>query len=281
MPIPEPSRDAVAASLRYLYPWRALTSPVLEGLDLVPERGPMLLVGNHTIMGLFDAPMLFLELFERRGLFVRGLGDHTHFAVPLWRDLLCWFGVFDGTPERCKALLARGESILLFPGGGREVAKRRGEKYRLIWKERTGFVRLAAEYGAPIVPFAAVGAEEAWDILLDADDLLAGPIGWMVDALGWRRDVIMPIVRGIGPTPIPRPERLYFRFAPPISTEHVSPDDPAACWGVRDRVQKAVEDGIAHLLTLRAKDAERALLPRLVGEIERALVATLRRGGGG
>jgi 1-acyl-sn-glycerol-3-phosphate acyltransferase len=58
-----------------------------------------------------------------------------------------------------------GRSILVFPGGGREVTKRRGEKYRLIWGERMGFARMAIECGYPIVPVAsAAGTPPGWDL---------------------------------------------------------------------------------------------------------------------
>lgn len=46
----------------------------------------------------------------------------------------------------------------------REVAKRRGEEYLLQWKESPDFVRLAARCNALIVPFAAVGADDAFDV---------------------------------------------------------------------------------------------------------------------
>jgi hypothetical protein len=34
------------------------------------------------------------------------------------------------------------------------TSKRKGEHYKLIWKERVGFARLAIEHGIPIVPVA-------------------------------------------------------------------------------------------------------------------------------
>ena len=52
-------------------------------------------------------------------------------------------------------------TVLVFPRRRPEVNKRRGEKYQLMWKERIGFARLAIQYSYPIVPFAAVGAEES------------------------------------------------------------------------------------------------------------------------
>ena len=260
-------RQAIAERLRYLRPWQLLTAPRIEGLEHLPAAGPTMLVGNHTVMGLYDAGMLFLELFDRRGLLVRGLGDHGHFAIPLWRDLVCAFGVVDGTPENCARLLAAGETLLVFPGGAREVAKRKGEKYRLIWKDRIGFVRVAARAGCPLVPFASVGAEEAWDIVLDADEMLAGPLGALADRLGFRRDAVFPILRGLGPTPLPRPQRLYFRLFPPVPTTGVDPDDRDACLAVRDQVRAAIEAGIDGLQHTRAHDPDRDVLPRLLRQL--------------
>ena len=37
--------------------------------------------------------------------------------------------------------LSKGKNVLLFPGGGREVVKRRGEMYKLLWKDEVDFVR--------------------------------------------------------------------------------------------------------------------------------------------
>ena len=54
------------------------------------------------------------------------------------------------------------------PGGVREAYKRKGEEYRLFWPERPEFVRAAARFGATIVPFAAVGAEDGVQLVVRA-----------------------------------------------------------------------------------------------------------------
>lgn len=70
-------------------------------------------------------------------------------------------------PTRVRALNCRCAVAtclqLLFPGGAREVNKKVGQEYQLFWKESPDFVRLAARCGAIIVPFAAVGADDAYD----------------------------------------------------------------------------------------------------------------------
>jgi 1-acyl-sn-glycerol-3-phosphate acyltransferase len=253
----------VAFARAALAPWRWLTAPRFYGVERVPARRPVMIAGNHTLLGVLDVPLMLLGLFERRHVWPRPLGDHVHFRIPGWRALLRAFGTVPGTPETCRALMRAGESVLVFPGGGREVFKRKGEQYRLFWSGRSGFARLAIEHGYPIVPLAAVGAEECYDILVDAGDLLrwVPPLRWVP-----RADETPPLVCGLGPTPLPRPERFYFHFGPPIETRHLAglEDDERVQLTVREQVRSAVETGIAFLLRAREQDPERRLLPRLL-----------------
>jgi hypothetical protein len=104
-----------------------------------------------------------------------------------------------------------------------------------------------------------VGAEEMLDIVLDADEILATPVGRVVRRLTTRTDVIFPVVKGVGPLPIPRAERLYFEIGDPIPTAgytglHESDD---ACRALRDEVRDAVQGGIDGLLAYREGELRR------------------------
>jgi hypothetical protein len=44
------------------------------------------------------------------------------------------------------------------------VNKPKDGNYTLYWKEEPDFVRLASKVGALIVPFAAVGADDAYEV---------------------------------------------------------------------------------------------------------------------
>ncbi len=57
-----------------------------------------------------------------------------------------------------------------------QVAKNRDEKYQLFWGEEVNFVRLAARFGAIIVPFAAVGGDDAYEVAMEVDEVLENPL---------------------------------------------------------------------------------------------------------
>lgn len=270
-PFAPPSAAEFAAAKALLSPWRALTDPRVDGYGHLPADGRYLLVGNHTTLGVFDVPFVVLGIHEETGVLVRSLGERQHFRVPLWRDLLVRFGTVDGSRENTRKLMRAGEPVLVFPGGGREVARRRGDYYPLVWRERIGFARLALEFGYPVVPFAMVGVDDMWDVLADADDPVYAPARALAARVDIDPELLFPVVRGLGPTPLPRPQRIYARLLEPIQASAFGSgwDDADGAAALRDAVREAVAGGIEELLAERASDPARKLIPRIAGEASR------------
>jgi 1-acyl-sn-glycerol-3-phosphate acyltransferase len=266
--IPElPSEHTTDRLVSLVGPLSRVIQPKLYGLERLPADGS-LLVGNHTIYGLLDVPFMMAEVWKRRRLMIRALGEHAHYAVPLWRDLLAAGGMVRGTRENVRALMGERQTILVFPGGAREVNKRRGQQYQLLWRERIGFARLAIEHAYPIVPLAAVGAEEMLDVIIDQTTPVYGrAAGLYAKLMGFPTP---PIVRGLGPTPIPRPERLYFWFGERIDTSRYGGryEDTAAAQALRDEVKQAILVGIQFLRDERDADPNRSLVARLTGRAD-------------
>jgi 1-acyl-sn-glycerol-3-phosphate acyltransferase len=259
-----PAERDIDRLVAVLEPLGRVTHPKVYGIENLPDDGS-LLVGNHTIYGFLDLPFMLAELWKRRRLPVRGLGEHAHYRIPFWRHLLGVCGMVRGTRDNVRALMRDRQTVLVFPGGAREVNKRRGEKYRLIWKERLGFARLAIEHGYPVVPFAAVGAEEMLNIVIDANNPVLATFNRAVEKLA-RLPLEPSVVRGVGLTPLPRPERLYFWFGEPIATTGFKGrhEDDDAARTLRDEVRAAVEGGIQFLLEERKHDPNRGLARRVV-----------------
>jgi 1-acyl-sn-glycerol-3-phosphate acyltransferase len=255
-----PSAKSLAPLVKALAPLRRVIKPKFYGIERVPKRGA-LLVGNHTLYGVFDMLLWTAELIER-GIMVRGLGEHVLFKMPGSGELLKACGIVPGTRANTRELMRRGDLILVFLGGAREVAKRKGEQYQLIWKNRLGFAKMAIEGRYPIIPFASLGVEDALDIVLDTDNPLMAPLRKLCVKL--LNVEPLPIVRGIGLTPVPRPERLYFWFGEPISTGQyggVASEDSAR--ELRARTAAAIEGGLNFLNDERENDPERSLIQRL------------------
>ncbi len=258
-----PSEQAIDRLVAILAPLARITQPRVYGIERIPDDGA-LFVGNHTIFGFMDLPFMMAELWKRRRMTVRGLGEHAHYALPLWRDLLAVCGMVRGTRENVRALMRERQNVLVFPGGAREVNKRKGERYQLMWKERIGFARLAIEHRYPVVPFAAVGAEEMLDVVVDVNNPVMAAFKGALERLG-RVPLEPAIVRGVGLSPLPRPQRLYFWFGDPIETTAYARrrDAEAAAQALRDEVKTAVEEGILFLHNERERDPHRGLVPRL------------------
>jgi 1-acyl-sn-glycerol-3-phosphate acyltransferase len=240
-----------------------LSRPYVSGLDTLPADGRFLLVGNHT--QFVGGEVLLIPHFVRRaiGARVRPLADRRFGEQPgLGRDLMTAYGGVVGAPETARELMRHNETILVFPGGGREIAKFKGEEYRLNWNGRSGFARVAVENDYPIVPVGLVGGDDIYKSLVTRDSVL-GRLSQAASAkLSGRADMAMPLMRGIGPTLIPRPQRMYLRFGEPIETtkpNRISMENWVA--SVRKDTQQSLETILTELLAVRAGDPFRELNP--------------------
>ncbi len=245
-----------------LRPVLGLTQPYVDGLEHLPRDGRFLLVGNHT---QFGSEIYLISDAVRRaiGKRVRPLADRGFGRMRgLPADLMAAYGGVVGAPETARELMRNDQTILVFPGGGREIPKFKGEEYTLRWQGREGFARLAAENDYPIVPVGLVGGDDVYRSWTTRDSAY----GRLSEALGrrlnGRPDMAMPLLRGIGPTLIPRPRRMYLRFGAPIdSTAPASAGAQDWVTGLKDRTQRAVEGLLADLMRVRETDPYRELNP--------------------
>ncbi|KAK9291876.1 hypothetical protein L1049_019826 [Liquidambar formosana] len=109
-------------------------------------------------------PSFFTRNFER---------FFTEFSIA---DLIKVFGALPVSPRNLFKLLSTKSHALLYPGGAREALHYKGEQYKVIWPDQPEFVRMAARFGATIVPFGAVGEDDIAELVLDYNDLMRIPV---------------------------------------------------------------------------------------------------------
>ncbi|KGI70484.1 acyltransferase family protein [Mycolicibacterium rufum] len=266
--VPETARvRALRRALEYtadrVGPLVDATRPYVDGLEHLPRDGRFLLVGNHTQAGV-ESFLVPYVVRRAVGVLVRPLVDRQMGRMRgLSGDLLAAAGGVVGSPEAARELMSRDEPVLVFPGGAREISKFKGEQNTLLWEGRAGFARVAIEHSYPIVPAALLGGDEIYRSLVARDSVWGRLTGAVSRRLTGRTDTAMPLLQGIGPTMIPRPQRMYLRLCAPIET--AAPEGVAAQeWvaTVKRRTQQALEHALADLGELRATDPYRRLDPR-------------------
>lgn len=226
---------------RWLY--RSYFRGVAYGLENVPATGRCLFVANHSgqlpFDGLIIAAALFLDAPAPR--LVRSMVEHFVPTVPFVSYLLSRWGQITGTPENCRRLLAADEAILVFPEGTRGISKPFSRRYQLT-DFGHGFMRLALETRATIIPVAVIGAEE------QAPAVNVKPLARL---LGMPAFPLVPYPPFVPVLPLPVKYRLY--FGEPLCFEGDSDDDEE----VIDEKVRAVRNRIQSMLHLGLRERKR------------------------
>lgn len=219
--------------------WRYFRPTVIGGRCL--PRGPGLIVGCHSGVIPYDAACTLVAVHQETGRFTRAVGDNLFGRVSWIEEFLRRQGAIVGRPERVEAALRAGNLVLLFPGGARDMERPYlTERYRVLAHRgfapgRGGYIKVGLRTGAPIVPLAVVGAEEA-HVMLGNLPPLARMIGLP----------LFPVLL----FPFPLPVKLYIRFGEAIRLRGTAAD--AEDQGrvdqlnemVRQRVQELIDDTV-------------------------------------
>jgi len=221
--------------------WRYFRVEV-HGIDQVPE-GPVLLVPNHggqlPIDGILVGLAMVLEADPPR--IVRGMVERWFPTLPFVSSLFTRCGQVVGDPANCRALLEQDQCIMVFPEGVGGSGKLFHKRYQLQ-RFGTGFVRLALEAGAPIVPVAVVGSEETYPAIHNAERL--------AKLFGAPYVPVTPFWPLLGPLgAVPLPVQIDLHFGAPIRFEG-HPEEPDAAIHdkvrtVRDTLQTMIDEGLA------------------------------------
>ncbi len=173
-----------------------------EGEEHLLKRGPFIIVANHSGFMGFDALMIGHQIYLHTKRVPRIIAHKLWFLRPEISVHAKKLGLIPATLGNGLKILKKRQGLILFPEGEEGNFKPTKYRYRLR-RFRRGFVRLALQTGAPIVPVAVIGAEET--------NITISQIRWAKQLLG----VIIPVPLNV----IPLPVKWHIKFMEPIYLE--------------------------------------------------------------
>jgi 1-acyl-sn-glycerol-3-phosphate acyltransferase len=210
----------------------------VEGIENVPSDGGAVLAANHAGVMLADGAMIAKAVRDehRRPRPVHVCTERHLAGLPGVGMLITKLGGVAAHPANLHRLLFdERELVLVFPEGRRGRSRTIKERYRLGRFDGSGFVESAMRAGAPIVPLAVVGAEEA------------SPVFARVNPL--RRLTRLPYVP-VAPA-LPLPAKFKLRFLEPVATSGLG----AAPWreeglvrGLEDDIRALIQENLLEMV---------------------------------
>lgn len=221
-------------------------------LGNIPERGRALLVGNHTGGNLSPETVIFTLAFstyfgvERR---YHQLAHNLVLTSPLG-PLLRRYGTVAASHQNARKALEAEAAVLVFPGGDWEVHRPSWQSSKIDFGGRRGFIRLALEQDAPIVPVVTIGGQET-ALWLDRG-------AWLAKLLGLDRTLRLKVLPILIAPPwgltigdflprIPLPAKMTIEVLPAINVrERFGPEpDLDEVYEHVTRVMQEALDGLA------------------------------------
>ncbi|HEU4615936.1 MAG TPA: lysophospholipid acyltransferase family protein [Kofleriaceae bacterium] len=201
----------------------------VEGLDHVPARGPVLLVGNHCggfvpSEGFFTALALHDHFGPQRAVYA--LAHDFLFEDALLRQYAARMGLLRAGHGSARHAFSAGACVLVYPGSDLDTFRPFRDRHQVVLGGRKGFIKLALRERVPIIPVVAAGTHEQL-IVLSRGDRLAR----LLHARVWSRADVVPIVLSMpwgltsGFVPyLPLPAQTTLSFLPPMTWPELGPE---------------------------------------------------------
>jgi 1-acyl-sn-glycerol-3-phosphate acyltransferase len=246
------------ADLLYRYYFRVETT----GWERVPDR-TSLVIGVHSggtlTIDAWSLVQAWNEHFDwRRPL--HGTAHDVLMALPGLGDWFSAMGAVPANPVSVGTALARGDDVVVWPGGEVDAMRSWRRRDVAVLGGRTGFVKQAIRSGVPIVPVATVGGHDTVFVLSEGK--------WLADALdrftGLKdqlRGANLPIIAGLPfplaievlPAHVPLPAKIRTEILEPIEVDDDPErvDDRGYVQKIYDEVESAIQAGMDRLAKKR------------------------------
>lgn len=216
----------------------------LNGVENIPDRGPAIIVPNHSGQLPLDGAMISVGCLAEKETprMPRAMVEKWIPTLPMVSKLMANAGQVVGITENAERLLERGELLMIFPEGAVGLGKTWDKRYQLQ-RFTVGFMELAIRYKCPIIPTAMIGCEEQAPSLYNM-----AALGKKLGLLYFPITPTFPLLGALGFIPLPSKYHIYFGEPMDFSGHEDELEDPIAIQALADsvkaRVQEMIEDGL-------------------------------------
>ncbi|CAK4082682.1 unnamed protein product [Aphanomyces euteiches] len=136
-------------------------APLTSDKQYVIAAHPHGMASYHhgVLMGNISTPKFRDVVGENR----RHLGASIVFRIPVYREIMLFFGVVDASRRVANAVLKSGKTLVILVGGVIEQMMAERGKHLVYAKKRKGHCKLAIQHGVPVVPVYCFGETDTYD----------------------------------------------------------------------------------------------------------------------
>ena len=220
------------------------------GHENIPREGRGMLTVNHSGVLPIDGGMILIDCLKKLNppRIVRSVVLRFFMGYPYIGTILRRVGQINGMKRDFEELLRREELTAVFPEGVKGLGKHFSQRYKLQ-RFNVGFIEIALQEKAPIIPTCVIGPEEQAPMLYNLK-----PLAKLLGFPYFPVTPTFPLMGPVGFIPLPVKYRIYygepFHFYKDYPPETVN--DPAKIRELAELVRSTIQDMINKGLEARA-----------------------------
>ena len=231
----------------------------IDGWSRIPDT-PCLLIGVHSggplTMDAWTVVLAWWRHFEEERS-IHGTAHDVLMAAPGLGRYFRRMGTISPSRENIAAAFAKGDDVILWPGGEVDSYRSWTKRDTAILGGRTGFIRLALREQVPIVPVATVGGHDTLFVLSEGRGLAK-----LLRFKKWLRSDVAPITLSVPfgvalhITPfqhVPLPSKIRTEFLDPIylDADPGRENDNEYVKGIYQEIESSIQSGMDRLAKKR------------------------------
>lgn len=184
----------------------------IKGYENIPNDEPALLIYYHGTLPV-DLYYLTSKIYLDKKKLINIVADRFLFSLPGWDYFSDNLKIITGSVDSCSEILQKNNNLLAIAPGGLFEAQFSDNTYKVLWKNRYGFAKVAIKSKVKIIPIFTENIREVFRCAdMNFRDLF-------LKLYYWKKLPFIPIYGGF-------PVKLITHIGKPITyEENITPEE--------------------------------------------------------